>query len=71
MDKIGVTFETKCYENDWQFLLKAGRLKKMIDWLDYKFDHKVLYINNVNNLDLVKKHADKCISRNIIDSYIG
>ncbi|NJK94055.1 MAG: hypothetical protein HC830_13330 [Bacteroidetes bacterium] len=65
-----LTFETKCYENDWQFLLKAGRLRKMIEWCDYKFDNRVLYINNVNDLDLVKKYADKCVSRNIIDSYI-
>jgi hypothetical protein len=65
-----VTFETKCYERDWQFLLKAGRLQKMIDYCDYSFNQKVLYINNVNDLNLVKKYADKAVNKGTIDSYI-
>ncbi|MFW5887138.1 MAG: hypothetical protein ACOCUL_05210 [Bacteroidota bacterium] len=65
-----VTFETKCYENDWEFLLKAGRLQKMIEYCDYPFEKRVLYINNVSDLALVKKSADKCINKNIIDSYV-
>lgn len=70
MTSPSVTFETKCYENDWQFLLKAGRLKKMIDYCDYEFDQRILYINNVNDLSLVKKYADKAINKGIIDSYV-
>jgi hypothetical protein len=65
-----LTFETKCYEYDWKFLLKAGRLKKMIEYCDYPFTERILYINNVNDLNLVKKYADKCVNKNIIDSYI-
>jgi hypothetical protein len=65
-----LTFETKCYENDWEFLLKAGRLKKMIESCDYPFTERILYINNVTDLNHVKKFADKCVDKNIIDSYV-
>jgi len=71
MEKVHtVTFETKCYENDWRFLLKAGRLKEMICKCDYPFSNRVLYINNVNDLNLVKRYADRCVSKSIIDSYV-
>ena len=64
-----VTFETKCYENDWDLLLKTKRLEKMISYCNYAFDKKILFINNVNDLNKVKHHADQCIKKGIIDEY--
>jgi hypothetical protein len=69
MQYPSLTFETKCYENDWQFLLKAGRLRQMIESCEYPFAERILYINNVENIALVKKYADKCVGKSIIDSY--
>ena len=42
-----VDFETKCWEGDWEFLLKTTRLEKMIYNNDYKFSKKRLIINNI------------------------
>jgi hypothetical protein len=41
-----VTFETKCYERDWELLLQTDRLQAMIARNCYPFAEKILYINN-------------------------
>ena len=61
------TFATKCYEKDWEILIKQGGIKNKINNLNYNFDKRVLLINNVNDINLVKQEADKLISQNIID----
>ena len=66
---MSITFETKCYEKDWKFLFYEGYLEKKILNCNYKFDKKILYVNNVEDLDLVKKEADKLVSKSLIDSY--
>ena len=60
------TFATKCYEKDWEILIKQGGIQNKINNLNYNFDKKVLLINNVNNVNLVKQEADKLILQNII-----
>ncbi len=42
-----VTFETKVYENDWEYLLGLKFLKLMVDRCNYNFAAKTLWINNV------------------------
>jgi hypothetical protein len=58
---IMVTFETKCYENDWEYILKGCRLDEMIRRCNFKFKEKILYINNVTDLKKVCGYADKKI----------
>ncbi|NDV78524.1 hypothetical protein [Dysgonomonas sp. 511] len=65
-----ITFETKCWEKDWIYILCKGYLEKMIDNCNYPFDNKVLFINNVKNVELVKKHAQKKVDKGIIDKYV-
>jgi len=65
-----VDFETKCWEGDWEFLLKTTRLEKMIYNNDYKFSKKRLIINNIKEKTEVEKYARKKISKNIIDEYV-
>lgn len=65
-----VTFETKCYEKDWQSLICKGQIEKMIDHCNYEFEKRVLYINNVSDYKKVKKAADKLVGRKIIDRYV-
>lgn len=65
-----VTFETKCWENDWEFLLAGNYLDEMIARCKYPFAKKKLFINNVRNLPLVKRFADKKIKQGVIDEYI-
>ncbi len=64
-----VTFETKCYENDWEFILKGSYLRQMIARCNYPFSHRVVMINNVRNKSKVCRYADKKIREGVIDAY--
>jgi hypothetical protein len=65
-----VTFETKCYEKDWEILLKTGRLEAMIARNQYDFAERILYINNVVDPDKVKGYAERLKTRNVISDYV-
>ncbi|WP_010262395.1 hypothetical protein [Treponema primitia] len=64
-----ITFETKCYEKDWEYLLKTNYLNNMINNCNYNFKFKQLIINNVDNPEKVKIFAQKKIDKGIIDAY--
>jgi hypothetical protein len=64
-----VAFETKVYEKDWRFLLRGGILEEMIKRCDYRFDEKVLRINNVNDVKEVRACADELVRKGVIDRY--
>jgi len=42
----------------------------MIERCHHPFDEKILYINNVSDLDLVQREADRLISEKIISKYV-
>jgi hypothetical protein len=42
----------------------------MIDRCNYAFDERILYINNVNDIDAVRSIADSLITKQIITKYI-
>lgn len=65
-----VTFETKCYEKDWMYVLNPERLKKVIKLSNYNFKERIVYINNVNNLDEVRDYADIALFDGIITRYV-
>ena len=65
-----IKIETKCWERDWEILLKTNRIEKLIEYNNYSFSTVSLLINNVNNIDKVKNYADKIIDRNILTEYI-
>ena len=65
-----VTFETKCYEKDWEILLKTGRLEAMIARNQYNFAERILYINNVADPDKVRSYAERYKERGIISDYV-
>ena len=65
-----VTFETKCYEKDWEYLLKTNRLKRMIELNNYDFKEKKLFINNVKDVCQVCYYADKLVKSGILTSYV-
>ena len=64
------TFETKVWENDWEIMLKTDRIKQMIERCCHHFDERILYINNVSDIDAVKYAADRLISKEIISKYV-
>lgn len=70
MPKYEVTFETKCYEKDWEKLLKTNRIEQMIRRNQYPFKEKVLFVNNVRDVKRVKYYADKLVDSGILTSYV-
>jgi hypothetical protein len=64
-----ITFETKCYENDWEYLLRTDRLKRAVALCNYPFDRVVLYINNVSNPRKVGGYAEKLVHSGVIDEF--
>ncbi|UPM55193.1 hypothetical protein [Gottfriedia acidiceleris] len=70
MQQFEVTFETKCYEKDWEILLKTERIEKMIEFNQFQFKERILYINNVQDVREVSRHADKLIARDVLSSYV-
>lgn len=69
MDKKSITFETKCWEADWRILLSTDYLKRQIDNCNYDFAEKVLFINNVDNVEAVKAAAEIAVSNRVIDRF--
>ncbi|MGM0884325.1 MAG: hypothetical protein ACQEXQ_25210 [Bacillota bacterium] len=70
MNLFEVTFETKCYEKDWEFLLKTKRLETMIDYNRFRFKEKILYINNVQDVKEVASYAQKLVARGVLTSFV-
>ena len=68
--KPSVTFETKCYEADWEYLLKTGRLKKAISLCHYPFDQTMLLINNVSDPVKVGKYAERLVQAGVLSSFV-
>lgn len=64
-----ISFETKCYENDWEFILKGTYLEKMIRNCGVTFANRTVIINNVEDPHLAAYHANKMVARGVIDSY--
>jgi len=64
-----ITFETKCWENDWRPLLKTKRIETMIKRNNYNFQRKVLLINNVKDYKLVSFFADRLIEKKVLTNY--
>ena len=65
-----VTLETKCWENDWEFLLKTDRIERTIDLSGYNFAKRTLCINNVDDMAKVTRHAERLVSSGILTDFI-
>lgn len=64
-----VTFETKCWENDWEFLLKTNRLKLMAQRNNFEFAKKSLFINNVSDYQKVSSCAQKLVDKGVLTDF--
>lgn len=64
-----VTFETKCWEKDWEYIIKEGYEEKLKPFEGYKFNEKLLFINNVKDPAVVCREADKLKEKGIIDNW--
>lgn len=66
-----VTFETKCWENDYKLMLKTDHLKRMIKNCNYPFVRSQLIINNVNDRIKVNNLASRLKNKGIINDVIN
>jgi len=64
-----VTFETKVYERDWRLIMRDDYLARMITRCNYSFARRVLFINNLGDVDAVSRQARLLVSARIIDAY--
>jgi hypothetical protein len=64
---MDVTFETKCWENDYRLLLSTNHLERMIENCNYDFKYKQLIINNVNDEKKIASMTKECIEKGIIN----
>lgn len=64
-----ITFETKCWEKDWEYMLKTNRIKEMISRNRYNFDKRVLIINNVCDFNEVGFYAERLVKNGVLSHY--
>ena len=64
-----VTFETQCWENDYELVLNAERLQKVIENCGHAFTTKHVIINKVYNRQKATALALECKNQGIIDDY--
>lgn len=67
-----VTFATNCWEKDWKhILLNSDYLEKhQIAYNQYPFCEKLLIINNVDDLEAVKRAAQEKVDAGIITRFV-
>lgn len=67
-----ITFATSCWEKDWKhILLNPGYLKyEQIANHQYPFTEKLLIINNVLDLDVVKRIAQKKVDQGVLSRVV-
>lgn len=64
-----VTFETKCWEGDWEALLKTPYLEQQIARNGCSFPRRVLVINNVKDLPAVTAEAKRLVTAGVLTEY--
>jgi hypothetical protein len=65
-----ITFATKCWESDWEAIVKnGGYQRKLLSFNNVPFDKKILIINNINNPKLVCNESDKLVTQGVIDEW--
>jgi hypothetical protein len=65
-----VTLETKCWEGDWEAILKGDRLRRLALFNRHPFADRVLLINNVSDHDKVRTHAERAVEEGSITRYV-
>lgn len=73
--KKTITFETKCWENDYEYILGGNYLEKMIQRANdavgenAEITNRQLIINNIKDREKVVRLANKLLVKNVIDNF--
>ncbi|HUQ18822.1 MAG TPA: hypothetical protein VM099_04345 [Gemmatimonadaceae bacterium] len=65
-----VTLETKCWEQDWEFLLRTRRIEQTIERSRFNFAKRTLCINNVDDVGKVCRYAQKLVNSGILTDFL-
>jgi hypothetical protein len=65
-----VALETKCWENDWEFLLKTDRIERTVAMSRFNFARKTLCINNVDDPGKVCTHAERLVKKGVLTDFV-
>ena len=65
-----ITFETKVWEGDWQALLLAHRLERMIARSGHDFARRVVHINNVDEPRHAIAAAERLVARGVLTEFV-
>ena len=66
-----ITFETKCWERDWNHILDPKRLELLMERNPYPFARRVLMINNVKQPAKVRRAAERAIAAGAFTEYVA
>ena len=66
--KYQVTFETKCWEKDYKLMSETDHLSRMIKNCNFEFNRKNLFINNVDDENVVLSKTDRLKKDSVIDN---
>lgn len=64
-----ITFETKCYEDDWRFIVEERHLHAAIANCNYGFDRRILYLNNFESYTEPLRAAERLVAERVIDEF--
>jgi hypothetical protein len=65
-----VTLETKCWEQDWEFLLRTDRIERTIELSRFNFAKRTLCINNVADVGKVCRYAERLIKSGVLTDFV-
>ncbi|HLE57929.1 MAG TPA: hypothetical protein VJB15_12655 [Rhodothermia bacterium] len=64
-----VTIETKCWENDWELVLKTDRIQRVVESCAFDFARKTLVINNVRSPRKVCAQAERLVKSGVLSDF--
>lgn len=66
---MDLTIETKCWENDWHWVLQPNRMRALAERCGFDRARYVVWINNGPSLESMKRAADALVSEGLIHEY--
>lgn len=66
---MSITYNTTCWEKDWEAMLTTGYLEENIKFNEFDFEKKVLWINNVDDYDVVESAAQELVDKGVLTDY--
>jgi hypothetical protein len=66
---MDLTIETKCWENDWHWVLNPARMRALLERCGSDRSKHVVWLNNGDSLNDMRRAADALVSMGLVDEY--